>query len=417
MKSVAMERERNIVTRFKNCSLLRNHEIIREDLWIQDGKIINPELLFFDAKRRPDLEVECRGAILSPGFIDLQINGGFGVDFSHNEVDVEEGVKRVATGLLQFGVTAFCPTIISSTPEKYHKILPRLKRRIGSKENGAEVLGVHLEGPFISAAKRGAHFEEFIRPLDKGWQSVMDVYGCLENVSIVTLAPELHQASGVISRLITMGITVSLGHSSATLVEGEVGVQNGASFITHLFNAMPPFHHRDPGLVGLLTSIQIPSDHILFYGVIADGIHTHPAALRIAYRTHYPGLVLVTDAISAMGLGDGTHILGEQRIQIDGRRATIKGTTTLAGSVATMDQCIQHLRKAARCSTVEALEAATLHPAQVLGDDKRKGSLDYGADADFVLLDEDLNVQGTFIRGIQVYANPMLPPFEPLPCD
>lgn len=164
-----------------------------------------------------------------------------------------------------------------------------------------------------------------------------------------------------------------------------------------------PFHHRDPGIVGLLTSYDIPKP--IFYGLIADGIHTHPTATRIAHRSHPNGLVLVTDAIAALGLPPGLHKLGPMQVEINHEKATLKGTNTLAGSIASMDVCIQRFRKMSGCSAVEALEGATLHPAQVLGIEQRKGTLNYKSDADLVFLDEDLNVHATFIAGEPVWLH------------
>ncbi|KAL1432943.1 hypothetical protein MTO96_001931 [Rhipicephalus appendiculatus] len=220
------------------------------------------------------------------------------------------------------------------------------------------------------------------------------------------MAPELDPEGKVIQALVKKGVTVSIGHSEANLVQGEKAMQDGASFITHLFNAMLPFHHRDPGLVGLLTSKKLPDEKTVFYGIIADGIHTHPAALRIAYKANSRGLTLVTDAMSAMGLEAGVHYIGENKVEILGKRAVIAGTTTLCGSIATMDFCVRYLQKSTGCTTVEALESASLHAAEVLGIQKRKGTLDFGADADFVMLDSNLHVLSTWIAGECVWMKP-----------
>ncbi|KAK0159847.1 hypothetical protein PV327_010914 [Microctonus hyperodae] len=194
-------------------------------------------------------------------------------------------------------------------------------------------------------------------------------------------------------------------HSTANLKQGEEAVKCGASFITHLFNAMLPFHHRDPGLVGLLTSDEIPKSKIIHYGIIADGIHTHPAALRIAHRTHPEGLVLVTDAISALGLQEGLHRLGQFDVEMRNGRAYIANTDTLCGSTTAMSQCVRYFKDATGCSIVHALEAATLHPAKVIGIQSWKGVLDFGADADFIMLSDDLMILSTWIAGKRVYPN------------
>ncbi|CAL8265780.1 unnamed protein product [Gadus morhua 'NCC'] len=313
-------------------------------------------------------------------------------------------VAFVAKNIMEHGVTSFCPTLVTSPPSVYHKVLPEVKVQSGGV-HGAGVLGVHLEGPFISLEKKGAHPEQFLRTFggSGGVNPLLEVYGGLDNVSMVTLAPELAGSQSVVEELSQRGVTVSLGHSVANLSQAEEAVQQGASFITHLFNAMLPFHHRDPGIVGLLTSDRIPAGRSVFYGMIADGIHTNPAALRIAHRAHPAGLVLVTDAIMAMGLPPGRHTLGQQVIEIQGLHAYVAGTTTLSGSIATMDMCVRHFQQASGCSVPEALEAASLHPAQLLGISHQKGSLEYGCDADLVLMDDQMVLEATYISGVEVW--------------
>ncbi|XP_059126151.1 N-acetylglucosamine-6-phosphate deacetylase isoform X2 [Peromyscus eremicus] len=365
------------VRQFTNCRILRGGTLLREDLWVRGGRILDPEKLFFEERRMADEQRDCGGHILAPGFIDVQMNGGFGVDFSRDTEDVGSGIALVAQRILSHGVTSFCPTLVTSPPEIYHKVLPQIPVKSG---------GPHGAGVLANA-----------------FHDVLATYGSLDNVRIVTLAPELDRSLEVIQALTAQGICVSLGHSVADLGAAEVAVQNGATFITHLFNAMLPFHHRDPGIVGLLTSDQLPPGHCIFYGMIADGIHTNPAALRIAHRAHPQGLVLVTDAVPALGLGNGRHTLGQQEVEVDGLIAHIAGTKTLCGSIAPMDVCIRHFLQATGCSVESALEAASLHPAQLLGLEKTKGNLDFGADADFVVLDDSLHVQATYISGELVW--------------
>uniref|UniRef100_A0A3Q3FCY3 N-acetylglucosamine-6-phosphate deacetylase n=1 Tax=Labrus bergylta TaxID=56723 RepID=A0A3Q3FCY3_9LABR len=375
------------ITQFVNCRILRDHRLQRYNTHTHTDTHTHthnytqthsqyPEKLFFDEQGYADKRVDCEGSIIAPGFIDTQINGGYGIDFSQASDDVGSGVSFVAKKILEHGVTSFCPTLVTSPPAIYHKVLPQVKVHNGGK-HGAGVLGVHLEGPFISAEKKGAHPEQFLRTFRSGGlQDLMEAYGSLDNVAMVTLAPELASSQSVVRELSQRGVTVSLGHSVANLSQAEEAVQHGASFITHLFNAMLPFHHRDPGIVGLLTSDQVPAGRTVYYGMIADGIHTNPAALRIAHRAHPAGLVLVTDAITAMGLPPGRHTLGQQVIEIQGLHAYVAGTKTLSGSIATMDMCIRHFKQASGCSVEEALEAASLHPAQLLGINNKKGNLD-----------------------------------------
>ncbi|XP_050299779.1 N-acetylglucosamine-6-phosphate deacetylase [Anthonomus grandis grandis] len=386
---------------FINCQIIRDHKFIKEDLWVRDGKIVDPEKIFYDEQVVADVKIDCKSRMITPGFIDLQINGGFGFDFSFHE-DTHRALDVVSKGILEHGVTAYCPTVVTSPPDIYRRVLPRIYAKQGGKF-GATILGAHVEGPFISKEKKGAHPIDCILDFNQGMSEVQTTYGAFENIKIVTLAPELKNSSTVIEELTKKQIIVSLGHSSADLDESERAALSGATLITHLFNAMMPFHHRDPGLVGLLATELILKGRKIFFGIIADNIHTHPAALRIAYRVHPEGLVLVTDAISALGLQAGKHKIGQLDIEIRDNKAYIAHTNTLCGSIAPMITCVQNLIAATACSPEYALEAASYHPARVLGIEKQKGTLNYGADADFVMLNDDFSVSSTWINGECVY--------------
>ena len=370
-------------------------------MWIRDGKIVEPE---------QDSEVvkviDCGGAIVAPGFIDLQINGGFGVDFTSDIIDAEtckDALDKVGVGILAHGVTSYCPTIVTSPPEVFHRTLTNIKRRKGGKD-GAEVLGVHVEGPFISEDKKGAHAQQHLKVPIQGMEDVKTVYGPgLENVSIVTIAPELERSGEVIEELTRRGIQVSIGHSAAGFEDGKSAVQKGARLVTHLFNGMSGFHHRDPGLLGLFLSDDLARSKPWF-GIIADGVHTHPLAVKLAYKVNFSSLILVTDAICAMGFKDGRYRSGQQDMEVKGDCARVVGTDILIGSVVTMHRSVLKMIEFTGCSIVEAVEAASLHPAAALGIAERKGTLEIGSDADFVILNSgDLKVLSTWIGGEKVF--------------
>eukprot|EP00051_Salpingoeca_urceolata_P001075 m.38401 g.38401 ORF g.38401 m.38401 type:complete len:518 (-) comp11181_c0_seq1:251-1804(-) len=443
------------VTRFTNCRVCRPSGIETEDVWVQDGRIIDARVQFWEVRRQADVVVDCKGLLLAPGFIDLQINGAFGVDFtnptqqrpwesqedeardddSDTDADAPDGPKHadqlneepspapevaaealskgiayVSRRLVEHGVTAYCPTLVTSSPHTYQSLLPAMRPTVGGK-HGAAVLGAHLEGPFLNPLKKGAHKEELMRGFEaadgassSGLESIELCYGSLDNCSIITLAPELPNAGPVIEALAARNIVVSLGHTAADLEHADEAVTRGARMLTHLFNAMSAFHHRNPGVVGLLSE-TVRAQRPLFYGLIVDGIHTHDAAMRIAASTHPKGAVLVTDAIAAMGLPPGRHSLGRQSVHKDhDNRVTVEGTDTLAGSGSTMIDCVSYFARIV--GVTQAVAAATLHPAQVLGIADRKGTCDVGADADFVLLDDSqtrLRVTDTYIGGERVW--------------
>ena len=224
--------------------------------------------------------------------------------------------------LVKKGVTSYCPTLITSSKETYKKILPKIKRNVGGKENGATILGVHLEGPFISALRKGAHPINLIQDKLKldSIEQLKECYGSLDNVSIITLAPEICNPK-IYNQLKQLGITASMGHTNASLEEANLALKNNCNLITHLFNAMPQFHHRNPSVIGCLTSSlndsklndydlnnnnllngnfensddeENGSQRQLYYGVICDNVHTHETALRLAYRLNPNGFICVS---------------------------------------------------------------------------------------------------------------------------
>ncbi|KAI7882111.1 uncharacterized protein EV154DRAFT_428453 [Mucor mucedo] len=400
--------ESDKIYKIVNARLLLEHKIVENSyLWFQNGKIIHPQNLFFSARRDADEIIDAKGLLVVPGFIDTQINGSYGIDFADHEepVDVlKKNIDKVAKGLLQYGCTAFC---------------------------GAEILGAHLEGPFISVLKKGAHKQSVFKDAKNGIKDFDDVYGSellkgSQAVSIITMAPEIDGVCDAIPDLVARGITVSMGHSACRIAEAEEAVTKGSTSITHLFNAMQAFHHRDPGLIGVLGAADLPipkngashpeasntspdrqkPDPRPFYGLICDGVHVHPNSIRIAYYSHPTGAILVTDTLSAAGLPSGIYQLGGSEVEVveDGA-AYIKGSTTLAGSTITIDQCIRNFQKFTNCPLVEAIEAATLHPARLLGIDKKKGTLNVGGDADLVFLDDstgEIVVKRVFVAGEEV---------------
>ncbi|KAI8071479.1 hypothetical protein BC940DRAFT_270260 [Gongronella butleri] len=420
------------LTKVINGKLLLNHQLVENEyLWFQDGKLVDARDMFFRQRKEADEIIDARGQIVAPGYLDIQINGSYGIDFADHdgsEAKLQADIDKVAKGLLQDGCTAFCPTVVTSSPEVYAKVLPLLRARPGKADAYSEILGAHVEGPFISQEKKGAHDVDAIREATRGIVDFDAAYGPeLKNeheaVRIVTLAPEIPGVLETMPHLIERNITVSLGHSAAHVQQAESGVAHGANLMTHLFNAMLPFHQRDPGMVGVLGASDLPApkqpdrhplpsftspgtqplpDPRPFYGLIADGIHVHPNSVRIAYYSHPNGCILVTDALSASGLPPGHYQLGGQDIEVKAGGAYLKGTNTLAGSTATIDQCVRNFRQFTQCSIVEALEAATLHPAMALGIANRKGSFRPGADADMVFLDDELHLKRVFVRGEEV---------------
>lgn len=369
-----------------NGKIVRNDHIESADLWISNGKIIAK-------KSRADKVIDAEGMLIAPGYIDLQINGAHGFDFTSEP----DSVEKVAAIIPGYGVTAFLPTIISTTPERYREIIPRINS-IQKSNGAAAVLGMHLEGPFLDPLFAGAHKSEYFLQL-KGNDPFMQCYGTLEGVKIMTLAPELSHARKWIKNLCSMGIVAAAGHTACTYKVIQRRFAAGISLTTHLFNAMSPFHHRAPALIGAVLS-----DRKKFYTIIADGVHVHPSVLKMAWQANGEGLILISDAIAAVGVKEGIYHLGDEKIKVSNGHAFLETTPTLAGSMLTLDAAVRNLRIMTGCSIAEAINAASFKPAKILGIEHQKGTLDIGCDADFLFLDKNLFVKQTYIAG-QKYNN------------
>lgn len=372
------------VKRFFNAKILTDISTYSTELWIKDGKVIT-------AQNEADENIDMHGKLIAPGYIDIQINGAFGCDFARNPEELE----KVAGKLLQYGVTAFCPTLVSSSPEQYQKAIPLLQPQ-SFGHRGAEVLGVHLEGPFFANKYKGAHQPEFI--LSSYDFPLEHIYGDLNGVKIVTLAPEIENGLKLVEDLTQRGIIVAAGHSAAGYIAIQKAIEAGVSYATHLFNAMPSFHHRDPGIVGAaLVNPKIP------YSLIVDGVHLAPDTVKLCWQCNADGLVLISDATEALGLPEGHYKLGMQDIEVYDDQIYLSGTRTLAGSNLNMSKAVRLLKEYTGCTNEEALLSASLKPSKLVGVYPRKGHLGEGADADFIVLSDDLNVDATYVGGERAF--------------
>lgn len=333
---------------------------------------------------------EATGFTLVAGFVDLQVNGGFGHDFTADPGSLWE----VASRLPAHGVTAFLPTIITAPLEIYEAALAVTRAGPPPGWRGAIPLGWHFEGPFLAPERKGAHEAEHLRAPD---QAAVAGWSRAAGVRLVTLAPELPGALDLVRSLRARGVVVSAGHSGATEEEARAGFEAGIEMVTHLYNAMSGLHHREPGLVG--AALDRRAVHV---GVIPDGLHVAPAALRLAARLKPGGLVAVTDAMAALGCADGTYDLAGQSVHVRDGEARLAGGT-LAGSVLRMDQAVRNLRTLVGLSPAEAVRAATGTPARLIGEPER-GELRPGGRADCVLLGPSGHAVVTMVGGEVLHA-------------
>uniref|UniRef100_A0A914NAI4 N-acetylglucosamine-6-phosphate deacetylase n=1 Tax=Meloidogyne incognita TaxID=6306 RepID=A0A914NAI4_MELIC len=325
-------------------------------------------------------------------------------------------MEIVKNKLLKFGVTSFCPTIITSQQKVYFNCLKLIEKMktLNYERLSAQIIGAHFEGPFINPKRAGCHPTEYIIPINNHLEidlfySLNSPSKLISNLSIVTLAPELENSEKSIKILNNKNIRVCIGHSNADMEIGENALDAGATGITHLFCAMAGFHHRKPGIIDLLLSTTKQKSKQIYYGIIADGVHISETSIQLAFCLNPNGAMLVTDGISALGLNEGKHLLGNKIIKVEGRKATVDGTDILAGSVASMIDCIKLFsscieKRHENRGFASALKAATFTPANFLGIQQQKGTLIAGSDADFVLIDERrMEIIATFIGGIKCF--------------
>jgi N-acetylglucosamine-6-phosphate deacetylase len=311
---------------------------------------------------------------LAPGFVDLQVNGVDDLDVAAAR---DADWDRFDDLLLPTGVTSWCPTLVTAP-------LGDMAERAARVPARESIVGVHLEGPFLGG-RPGAHPRDLLRPIDLDWLLALP-----SHVRIVTLAPELDGAPDAVRALVARGVTVSLGHSSASLEQVRACIDAGAGMVTHLFNGMPALHHREPGVVGAALT-----DDRVVAGLIADLVHVHPVAIEVAFRAKPARIALVTDAVAWRSAR-----IGRIEITHDGSAPRLPDGT-LAGSSLTMDAAVRNVVEHANVPLPAALVAASTTPAALLGLLDR-GQIEAGRRADLVRLDADLQVRGVWSRGTEV---------------
>jgi N-acetylglucosamine-6-phosphate deacetylase len=369
-------------------------------LLVEDSTIVE-----VTSRTRREIPKNCRvvdfgDGILAPGFIDIHIHGGGGHDVMEAGADALPPVERL---LAAHGVSSYFPTTVTAPLDATLSALARLADAIEAAERSqgaadpatgglrARPLGIHLEGPFISHARRGVHPpENLLAPsmaaFDRFWQAARG------HIRVLTIAPELPGAIEVIAEAATRGVCVSLGHSDAELNAARAGFAAGARHATHTFNAMRPLDHRDPGILGeVLTDSRLSAD------IIADGIHLDPVIVQLFLKAKgTDGAVLITDATAATGMPDGRYHLGSLEVDVKDGRCLAGGK--LAGSVLTMDRAVRNVMEFAQWHLQQVVRLATVNPARVTGV-KKGGVLEAGTPADLVVLSASGEVRQTVVRG------------------
>ena len=379
---------------------LINGTIVLKDCLAADMMIVFDdkirEIVPADATRT-DLEyIDAKGLLIAPGLIDVHSHGCVGEDATTSDA---EGIQRMCRSVATDGVTAWLPTLMTYPLESLGRsfdMIRGLKEKSTSDRKawgGAEILGVNMEGPFISTAKKGAHLEDYIIPLDKDF-----VLEFADIIRLITLAPELDGVMDLIRELTTKTETrVAVGHTAIGYDEALEAFDAGATEVTHLFNAMNGIHHRNPGLVGAALTRKDA-----YCELIADTFHIHKGLFQLVADCKKDHLVLITDSLRAAGLPDGEYESGGQMVRKEGIRCLLPNGT-IAGSILRMNQAVHNLFTYTDLTLPEAICCGSLHPACAIGVDSRKGSIEPGKDADLILVDENMNVYRTITGGETIY--------------
>jgi N-acetylglucosamine-6-phosphate deacetylase len=361
------------------------------DISIDHGRILTVER----GHEALGYQVAAGDAIVTPGFIDVHTHGGGGFNLHTIAPDEVLAYTRWAPTT---GVTAFLIGVVGVPDGLPLAQLGAAATAIERGTLGAEPVGIHLEGPYISRDRRGAHALSWLRTPDRA--AIERILAVAQGyLRLITLAPELPGAASVMRQLIAGGVVVSIGHTDATYEQAREAIQLGATHATHCFNAMRPFQHRDPGPLGAVAEApQVRGE------LIADGVHVHPAAMRVLLRVLGPErTIIVTDALAAAGRGGAAlDFAGQPTRIIDGAARLADGT--LAGSVLTMDRALRNVRELGVVTLCDAVRMLTLNPARAAGVADRKGLLRAGYDADLLIFDASLTLQATLCRGVVAFA-------------
>ena len=369
-------------------------------IWYDDGQQ-PPAYCPSDAQQ----VIDGRGRYAIPGMIDLHFHGCGGddvCDLSEQEEDSLTSMwQRIADYQASIGVTGMAPALMTLPAEALKKTLSHAaafaKSQQAGNAGGALLTGINMEGPFISRARCGAQDASFLLPCEEELlQQFLDAAEGL--VKIVGIAPEKAGALSMIRKAKNQ-VKISLAHTDADYETARLALEAGACHITHLFNAMPPLHHRAPGVVGAALE-AVAEGRELMAELICDGIHVHPAMVRAAFTLFgAEHIVLISDSIRAAGMPDGEYLLGGQAVKVQGRRAELKKDGALAGSVTSLPDCVKIAVKEAGIPLEQAIACATINPAKTLGIEEKQGSIEVGKRADLVLWNEDLEQQMVICGG------------------
>ena len=366
-----------------------DHTFQKKTIYIQDGTI---NLLEADCQTSGTV-FDAAGRRIVPGFIDIHTHGAVGVDVNGAAA---EDLEKIGKFFAKNGTTSWLASILTDTEEQTSRAISQCIEYQASAGKGAQLLGIHLEGPFLASEFKGAMPEHLLK---KGSADLAASYQRQANGNIryITVSPEVEGVLELLPRLRELGIVVAMGHSGADYDTAMAAIQAGTAACTHTFNAMAPLHQHRPAIIGAALESDV------YCEMICDGLHLHPAIVRLLWKTKGPQrLVAITDSIMAAGLPDGNYHLGVNQVVVEKGDAKLASDGTRAGSTLTQDRALRNLLSFTGLPLEEILPVLTENPAKLIGVYDRKGSIEDGKDADLVVLDEQNQVADVFLQGIRL---------------
>ncbi|MDP1677710.1 MAG: N-acetylglucosamine-6-phosphate deacetylase [Bacteroidota bacterium] len=374
----------------KNVKIVTPFRIVENGAIVITGKQISNMGKVSDVNISSDIPVyDLSGKTVTPGFIDLLVHGGGGKGFAD---DSDESIKTISDFFFSHGTTGMLASLFSKKIDLLKNDVNRIAT-YAEQHKDSNIWGIHMEGPFINPLIKGAHKIEYLwEPSVKMWNELNS--SARGYIKIMTIAPELKGNIDVIRAAASQGVVPSIGHSLALYDDIEKAIDNGAAHVTHMFNAMRPFHHREPGImVAALLRNELKVE------LIADGIHVDPIVMKLLHNIKGSGgIILVTDAIRASGMPDGDYHFMDQKIIVKNKRAFLENGT-LAGSTLTMEDAVRNMVQLVGVPLTDAVRMASLNGAKVLGLEHEKGILAVGKDADLVVMDDQFTVHATIYEG------------------
>ncbi len=376
----------------QNASVFVDGKFIEKDIEVQKGSffhLLPPK----SPVKEGELYLDCSGKRILPGLVEIHSHGCVGYDFSSAS---PEEIEKMLSYYATHGITTVAATTMTMGIEPYQKAMRQIKQAAEANFSGSMLAGINMEGPFLGKSKKGAHDPRYLLGIDDKLFEELDALSG-NRIRIVDLDPDLDGAMEFIEKH-SRNKTVSIAHTSCTYDTARKAFEKGCNHITHLFNAMNPLHHREPGIIGALYDSPVQAE------LICDGIHVHPTVIRMMFSLCPEKLVLISDSMCACGLTDGEYELGGLRVTVSGKKASLSDGT-IAGSVTNVYDCMVNAIRFG-VKEEEAILSATLRPAQSLGLEQSIGSIAEGKQADFIIVDQDYHIDQVYRRGEQIIGSP-----------